>query len=109
MKKIALSTPGGDINPIEGINPTIQGIDLLQNVISWSITMLMIGASLLCVALLVYGGIRWITSGGDKAGIEGARNTIVYALIGIIIIFLSYSILRLIGSIFGINLIRISP
>lgn len=45
---------------------------------------------------LIWGGFKWITSGGDQKGVEGARNHIVAAIIGLIIIFLSYIILNFI-------------
>src|SRR3989344_5323299 len=38
-------------------------------------------AVIIALAFLIYGGIRWITSGGDKTGVETARNTIVAALV----------------------------
>lgn len=61
-------------------------------------------ATLIALAFLIFGGIKWILSGGDKAGVETARNTIVAALVGLVIVFLSYFLLRLIFSIFGIDL-----
>jgi hypothetical protein len=51
-------------------------------------------AVILALGFLVYGGIRWLTSGGDKEGVEKARNTIIAAIVGLIIIFLSYVILN---------------
>jgi len=40
-------------------------------------------ASLICLVFLIWGGIDWITSQGDKAKYEEARNKITYALIGL--------------------------
>ena len=109
INKLALSTPGMDsgVYTIESPSNKLRGdsFGVLQNVLTWSITMLMIIATIVCVGLLVYGGIKWVTSGGDKAGIESARNTIVYALIGLVIVFVSFAIIGLVGMIFGIKLI----
>lgn len=53
---------------------------------------------LLAVLMLVIGGIRYITSGGNEQTIEKAKQTILYAIIGIIIVLLSYAIVFTITS-----------
>jgi hypothetical protein len=50
------------------------------------------------------GAIQWITSGGDKGQLEGARNKITNALIGLIIVGASWAVFTLIGQFFGIAL-----
>lgn len=49
---------------------------------------------------LIWGGLKWITSAGDKTALQGAREHIVAAIIGLIIIFLSYLILNFILAFF---------
>jgi hypothetical protein len=51
-------------------------------------------AVILALGFLVWGGIKWLTSGGDKDSVAGARNTIIAAIIGLVIIFLAYAILN---------------
>jgi Na+-driven multidrug efflux pump len=51
-------------------------------------------AVVLALGFLVYAGIRWITSGGDKEGVASARNMIIAAIVGLLIIVLSYFILN---------------
>lgn len=60
------------------------------------IQFLFVIAVILALGFLVYGGIRWITSGGDKAGVETARNTIIASIIGLIVVFLAYMIINLV-------------
>lgn len=38
------------------------------------------------VVMIIVGGIKYITSGGDSGNISGAKNTIIYAIIGLIIV-----------------------
>src|SRR5690348_12171649 len=57
------------------------------------ITAAFVLAVLVALVFLVYGGVKWITSGGDKAAVESARNTIVAAVVGLVIVFLAYFIL----------------
>lgn len=49
---------------------------------------------------LIWGGLKWLTSGGDKAAVQIAREHIIAAIVGLVIIFLSYVILGFIGRFF---------
>ncbi len=44
------------------------------------------------VVMLIYGGIRYTLSGGDSTAVGNAKNTILYAIVGIVITVLAYSI-----------------
>ncbi|HUD44748.1 MAG TPA: pilin, partial [Patescibacteria group bacterium] len=57
------------------------------------------------LAYLIWGGIRWILSRGEKEGVNNARQHIINAIIGLIVIFLSYFILNVVTQVFfGTNL-----
>lgn len=76
----------------------------IQNVI---ITILVISA-VVALVFLVWGGFKWITSGGDKTKVEAARNTIIAAVVGLIVAFLAYFILAVVLGIFGIKFENLS-
>ena len=66
------------------------------------------GAALIIAALLVFiylvwGGIQWITSGGDKGKTEEARNRITAALVGLAIVAAAWAVIQLIAYFFGID------
>jgi len=46
------------------------------------------------VIMLIYGGIRYTISGGDSSNVSAAKNTILYAIVGIIVALLSYAIVN---------------
>lgn len=48
----------------------------------------------IAVLMLVWGGIRYIISGGDSKKVTDAKNTILYALLGLIIAFFAYAIVN---------------
>lgn len=73
-------------------------------IITAIITILFIVATLLALGFLIIGGIKWIVSGGDKAKVEAARGTIVAALVGLVLVFVSYFVLTLVGNFFGLHL-----
>lgn len=58
-------------------------------------------AALLVFFYLIWGGIDWITSGGDKGKTEGARNKITSAIIGLIVLAASYAILQIVLNFLG--------
>jgi uncharacterized membrane protein len=46
------------------------------------------------VLVIIIGGFRYVTSMGDAKNIESAKNTILYAVIGLIVAFLAYAIVN---------------
>lgn len=79
-------------------NVTVGGI------ISGAISLALLVAAVVFFFMLVIGGIRWITSGGDKGQTEAARSQITAALVGLVIVFAAWAIAQLIGSLFGVQI-----
>lgn len=50
----------------------------------------------IAVVMIVIGGIRYTTSNGDSSSITSAKNTILYAVIGLIVAILAYAIVNFI-------------
>ncbi len=46
------------------------------------------------VIMLIYGGLRYVISGGDSKKVTDAKNTILYAIIGLIISILAFAIVN---------------
>ena len=46
------------------------------------------------VLMLIYGGIRYTTSGGNEKSVTAAKNTILYAVVGIIVADMAYAIVN---------------
>ena len=56
---------------------------------------------------MVLGAIQWIISGGDKAALEGAKGKITNAIIGIVILFSIFAILKIVEDFFGIDILSL--
>jgi amino acid transporter len=78
----------------------------IQNVPGQIVTILLILAIILALIYLVYGGIKWITSGGDKAKVDAARSHITAAVIGLVLALMAYLVLNLILYIFTGQAVR---
>lgn len=86
----------------------LSGLEFLARFLPMLITLFLIIASLLSFFFLIWGGIRWITSGGDPKAVESARGQVTMAIIGLVIVFVSFVIFRFIGDFFGINLLELT-
>lgn len=75
----------------------------LGNMISGAIGAVLVIAILAAFVYLVWGGIEWITSGGDKTHTESARNRIQNAILGLFIVFAAWAVMKIIGGFFGID------
>lgn len=87
-----LEAPGGSL----AANTKIETIP------QYIVNNLFLIAAFLAVAYLMYGGIKWITSRGDKIAVEAARKHIVAAVIGLVIVagafFAMNVVFRLLGA-----------
>jgi hypothetical protein len=63
-----------------------------------NVLLFLIGA--ISVIMLIVGGIRYVVSGGDSAAVANAKNTILYAIVGVIIAILAYAIINFVISSF---------
>jgi len=79
-------------------------VGIVPNIISF----LIILAIILSVIFLIVGGIKWITSSGDKQKLDQARSTIIGAIVGLVISLLAYFFISIIVHVFtgndGLNL-----
>jgi NADH:ubiquinone oxidoreductase subunit 6 (subunit J) len=41
--------------------------------------------------MLIFGGLRYVVSGGNSAAVTTAKNTILYAVVGLVISFIAYA------------------
>lgn len=72
-----------------------------------AINLLLGFAGVLAFLYLLWGGVQWITAGGDKDALDKARKRITQALIGLAIVFSVYALLYIIRVLFSINLIQV--
>lgn len=71
-------------NPLESFEP--------GNILAQVINTLLVWGGAVALLFIILGGFRYIISMGNPEGVEKARNTVLYAILGLILIFLSYLI-----------------
>ena len=93
MKELALTINGTTISAPSGI-PTGGFGDKGISVIQVAISMLFVAGEILALVFIVFAGIQWIMSGGDKQKIQSARNRLIYSIVGVIVISISFFIVH---------------
>ncbi|MEK7620838.1 MAG: pilin [Patescibacteria group bacterium] len=85
---------GGEIKSgkcVDSDGKTIEPVAFsLKNVIN----ILLFISGIIAVVYVVIGGFRYVTSNGDSGSISKAKNTIMYALIGLVIAIMAYAIVN---------------
>ena len=88
-----------DCTAVNGI-ATISNLScIFFNVVGYALGF----AGIVLFILLIVGGFRFITSGGDPKAVEGARKTLTSAVAGLVLILVSYLVLVLIKNITGVD------
>jgi type IV secretion system pilin len=80
---------GGDCN-----TDTTSSTSQVQNIVTKGVNLFSIVVGIVAVIMIVVGGFRYITSGGDSGKITSAKTTIIYALIGLVIVALAQFIVQ---------------
>ena len=50
----------------------------------------------IAVIMIVYAGFKYITSGGESNGVSSAKNSLIYAIVGLVIVALAQIIVHLV-------------
>lgn len=89
---------GAEAVRAEGMPAELVGVDGVFTKFS-NIALYAVGA--ISVIMLIWGGLRYITSGGDSKKITNAKNTILYAIIGLVIAVLAFAIINFVLNTIG--------
>lgn len=68
--------------------------DKLNNFLKHLINIFSAIIGVVAVVMIIFGGFRYITSGGNDSSITSAKNTILYAIIGLVIVALAQLLVR---------------
>lgn len=77
---------------------TSTGAGRVQGIVTDMINIFSVVVGIISVIMIIYGGFKYITSGGDSGNVTGARNTITYAVIGLVIVALAQFIVQFVLS-----------
>jgi len=64
----------------------------VTSIIATGIDLFSLIVGIIAVVMIIIGGVKYITSNGDAGNVTGAKNTILYAIIGLIIVALAQTV-----------------
>ena len=99
--KDAISGVIGNITPPEAVSRLGVGAEGISSFLNTAIQLIYIVGGLLFVFMVIISALQWITSGGDKEAVAGARNRLTFAIIGITLLALAFVMIRVLGQITG--------
>ncbi len=73
----------------------------IQPLIKTIVDTLLFFVGIVSVIMIIIGGIMYTVSTGDQSNVTKAKNTITYALVGLVVSFLAYAIVHWVLHIFG--------
>ena len=68
--------------------------DQINNIVHTIVNLLSAIVGIVAVIMIIVGGFRYITSGGNDTSVTSAKNTILYAIIGLVVVALAQLIVR---------------
>jgi hypothetical protein len=87
-----------DINQ-QNCNPVDpQAEDNVNDIIRLVINLFSVFVGVIAVIFIIVGGIKYITSGGDSGNVTSAKNTILFAIVGLVIVALAQIVVRFVLS-----------
>jgi hypothetical protein len=66
----------------------------IQSIAKEAVNIFSIIVGVVAVIMIIYGGFRYITSGGDSGKVGNAKNTLIYAIVGLVIVALAQLIVH---------------
>ena len=103
---LTIQQPGGApvvIGPQNTSLPT-GGLTTLQGTITNALTLFIIAAVVITLIIIAYSGLQWVSSGGDKQKVSQARARLTWGIVGLVIVFTAFLVVRIVASFFNITL-----
>jgi hypothetical protein len=85
---------GAELQFEEAECQTGQSTTRLNSLIKTIINIISVVVGVIAVIMIVFGGLKYITSGGESSNVSAAKNTILYAIIGLVVVALAQFIVR---------------
>jgi len=84
-----------NFNTTSGTCTTVNNSgDKVTAIIKTVINIISVVVGVVAVIMIVFGGLKYITSGGESSNVSSAKNTILYAIIGLVIVAMAQFIVR---------------
>lgn len=107
---LALAPVASAANPLEDVcdgvtdsaicNDSANNNTTPESVVAVVVNTLLYIVGFLSVIMIIVGGLRYVTSAGNASAVTGAKNTLVYAIVGLVVSFMAYAIVNWVLDVF---------
>lgn len=96
----ALASPASEVQ--QGVNSIGgRGQDNLESSVETVVNVLLFVAGAIAVVMIIIGGIRYVIAGGEQSHVKAAKDTIMYSIIGLVIVMLAYAVVNFVVGAFA--------
>ncbi len=71
-----------------------EAVSSVNGIVTTVINIFSVVVGIIAVIFIIIGGIKYITSGGDSNNVQSAKNTILYAIVGLVVVALAQILVR---------------
>lgn len=89
------SISSGDTCPVADDGTAASKVD---GIIKLVINVFSLLVGVVAVIMIIVGGLKYITSGGNEGNVTGAKNTILYAIVGLVVVALAQIVVKFVLS-----------
>lgn len=104
LAQVNLGTLKG-LGPLGEITDNTDAFVKFTNILSTAIGIMTVSAGIWFIFQIFIGAFQWLSSGGEKQGVENARKRLSNAIVGLFVVVASYALISLVGLVFGINIL----
>jgi len=97
LSVLAVTFPPSSAVPTTSVSDINDFYDILCAVTQW----VMVFGIIIGALFIVYGGVKYVTSGGDSSSQNDAKKTILMAVIGVVFLILAVAIVNIVARFFG--------
>lgn len=86
------------------VNKPVGAIAEFSPVISGALRIVMVIAGLICFLYIIWGGLEWMMSGGEKTAVATAKSKLTAAFLGLMVVLSAWAIVKLLEYLFGFQI-----
>ncbi len=90
----------------ECVKGGVATIDCIPTIFLNIVTALLMFVGTFALFLFIFSGYKYMNSAGDPKKLEGARNTLIYGILGLLLVLFSFLIINIISTVTGVECIK---
>lgn len=85
----------------------VATLSCIPAIFSNLLTALLMFVGTFALFLFIFAGFKYMNTAGDPKKLEGARNTLIYAIVGLLVVLFSFLIINIISIVTGVECIKV--